>query len=62
MSYDDWKLAIPDDEDFAPRLPGCECDQEEGDSPCPVHGMNEDDLPEEEREDLNDSDDFEVSP
>lgn len=38
-----------------PRAEGCECDQEEGDSPCPVHGMNEeDDI------DLNDGADFVV--
>lgn len=30
-------------DDEVPRAEGCECDDEEGDSPCPVHGMNEED-------------------
>lgn len=51
-------MTNPESDDFAPRLPGCECDKEEGDSPCPVHGLNE----EMEDDDLNDSNDFEVTP
>jgi hypothetical protein len=46
-----------DDEEFALRLPGCECDQEEGDSACPVHGLNDDEF---EPLDMNDTNDFEV--
>lgn len=30
------------DDDAKKREPGCECHQEEGDSPCPVHGLEED--------------------
>jgi len=29
------------DEEKGPRVPGCECHMEEGDSPCPVHGTEE---------------------
>lgn len=30
-------------EDREPRQPGCQCHWEVGDSPCPVHGLDEDD-------------------
>jgi hypothetical protein len=62
-------------DDYALRLPGCDCDQEEGDSPCPVHGEECPDCglceccctvdPHEgecDPLDLNDSNDFEVKP
>lgn len=28
--------------DHEPRQPGCQCQWEVGDSPCPVHGLDED--------------------
>jgi hypothetical protein len=31
-----------DKSDVVPRAPGCQCQWEEGDSPCVVHGENED--------------------
>lgn len=40
MSYDEWKLEAPE-HDTEPRAPGCLCDWEIGDSPCPVHGEDE---------------------
>lgn len=30
---------MSDERDTKPREPGCECHLEEGDSPCPVHGV-----------------------
>jgi len=38
-----WILGTVEDErdDRATRAPGCECQLEEGDSPCPVHGLEE---------------------
>lgn len=37
-----WYCAAPVvDDDLQPREPGCECQWEVGDAPCPVHGSRE---------------------
>lgn len=36
-----WFITEGADEDTKPREPGCQCQWEEGDSPCPVHGEHE---------------------
>jgi hypothetical protein len=41
--YDrDGKHRVDRDNDHEPRPPGCQCTWEAGDSPCPVHGLDED--------------------
>ena len=40
-----------DDEDWMPRPSGCICTWEEGDSPCPVHGLDEEGTNEDDEDD-----------
>jgi len=34
-------LVCPDHSEYQPPVPGCKCQWEIGDSPCPVHGEEE---------------------
>jgi hypothetical protein len=38
---EDEEMPTLSESDIVPRKPGCVCHLEEGDSPCPVHGMEE---------------------
>lgn len=43
VNAEQWAAAgQPPLDDKKPREPGCKCHQEEGDSPCPVHGEEDD--------------------